>query len=70
MKYVSWLTIILLLFLFYLTRQVSYEQILIYNDGLLWNSELTALFRDKTADFDLVSSGIRSSNLSVPGPTL
>ena len=31
---------------------------------------LTALLRSRTTDFYIVSSGIRSSNLSVTGPTL
>jgi hypothetical protein len=42
----------------YLTRQVSYEQIRIYNDSLLGKSGLTALFRDRTTDFSLVKSVI------------
>ena len=50
------------------------EQILIYNDGLLGNSGLTALLRSRTAEYYyknyLVSSRIQSSNLSVTGPTL
>jgi hypothetical protein len=36
----------------------------------LWNSELTALFRGRMTDVYLVSSRIRSSNLSVTRPTL
>jgi hypothetical protein len=34
----------------YLTRQVSQEQILIYNDGQLGNSSLTAWFRGRTTE--------------------
>jgi hypothetical protein len=47
----------------FLTRQVSSEQILIYNDSPPGNS-------GRTTDIYLFSSGILSSNLSVTGPTL
>ena len=49
-----------LIFCIYLTRKVSLEQIIIYNDGLPGNKVLNCLVR----------SGIRSRYLSVIGPTL
>jgi hypothetical protein len=67
-KYPQHLLLYIYFFNLYLTGQVSYKSV--KKNSRPRNSGLTALFRGRTTYFDLVSSRIRSCNLSVTSPTL